>query len=80
MADIKSIRGRQSYFGALVYGKREFLLQAYNKADSQSTRAFIEYLRLEKKKQRIAIFRDGVGYYRRKEIREYLEEVSQGLR
>lgn len=62
-ADIKNIRGRRSYFGALDYDKREFLLQVYNnKADSQSMRAFIEYLRLEKKEQRIAIFWDGADY------------------
>lgn len=61
-ADIKNIRGRRSYFGALDYDKREFLLQVYNKADSQSMRAFIEYLRLEKKEQRIAIFWDGANY------------------
>lgn len=76
---VKSFREKQSYFGALDYEKREFLLQAFCSADSESTVAFIQYLRAQRPGQRIVIIWDGVSYHRSQVIRDYLQKINAGL-
>lgn len=76
---IKSYRDRKSYFGALDYSNREFLLQGCKTADTSSTIQFIDYLRKERPGQRIVLIWDGVSYHHSKEMKAYLETVNRGL-
>jgi transposase len=76
---IPSYRDRASYFGALDYSTREFLLQGCKTADTSSTIQFIDYLRQQRPGQRIVLIWDGAGYHHSKEMKAYLEKVNQGL-
>ena len=72
-------RERQTYFGALDYGKKEFLVQGYPTANSENTVKFLKYLRSQRPDQQIAVIWDGASYHKSKELQEYLESVNGGL-
>ena len=52
-------RQKQTYYGALNFYTQKFLIKAYDKGNSQSTIAFLEYLRSHCPQSRIALI--GVG-------------------
>ncbi len=54
-------RQRQTYFGALNYRTREFLVQAYPKGNSEFTIEFLKYLKAQYPQQRLALFWDGAS-------------------
>lgn len=70
-------RQRQTYYGALNYCTQEFLVEAYDKGNSESTIKFLNYLQLQYPQQRLAIFWDGASYHRSEELRTYLQSVNQ---
>jgi len=72
-------RQKQTYFGALNLFTQKFVVQAYEKGNSESTIAFIEYLRAQFAHSRIAIIWDGASYHRSFVFREYLDSLNQGL-
>lgn len=54
-------RQRQTYFGALNYLTKEFLVKAYAKGNSEFTVKFLQELQAHHPKQRLAIFWDGAS-------------------
>jgi transposase len=74
-----SQRQRQTYFGALNYRSKEFVVQAYDKGNTEHTITFLKYLLEQCPHQRIAVIWDGASYHRSSELKAYLETVNQGL-
>jgi transposase len=72
-------RERQTYFGALEYGKKEFLVQAYPTANYENTVKFLKYLQSQRPDQRIAVIWDGAIYHKSEQVKEYLESINSGL-
>ncbi len=72
-------RERQTYFGALEYGKKEFLVQAYPTANYENTVKFLKYLQSQRPDQRIAVIWDGASYHKSEQVKEYLESINSGL-
>lgn len=70
-------RQRQTYFGALNYCSKEFLVQPYDTGNSENMIAFLQYLQQQCPHQRIAVIWDGASYHRSKEIQAYLESFNQ---
>ncbi len=52
---------RQTYFGALNYCTREFLVKAYPKGNSEFTIEFLKYLKAQYPQRRLALFWDGTS-------------------
>lgn len=74
---IVSDRQRQTYFGALNYCSKQFLVKAYPTANSENTIDFLKYLQSLYCEQRIAVFWDGASYHRSAELKGYLATVNQ---
>lgn len=72
-------RQKQTYYGALNLYTQRFLVKAYDKGDSHSTIAFLQYLLTQYPQSRIALIWDGATYHRSGEVRTYLESVNQQL-
>ena len=71
-------RQKQTYFGALNFYTHEFVVKAYEKGNSESSIAFVEYLKAQFPQRRIAIIWDGASYHRSLAFRDYLDSVNQG--
>jgi transposase len=69
---------RQTYYGALDYGNKEFLVQPYEKGDSANTINFLKFLIKQRPNSRLTISWDGATYHKSQELREYLELVNKG--
>lgn len=76
---IKNEKSRQTYYGALDYLTKEFIVQEYESGNTENTIKFIKYLLSKRKGKRLAIFWDGATYHDSKELREYLTIVNQDL-
>lgn len=72
-------RQRQTYFGALNYCTKEFVVKAYTQGNSESTVEFLQYLQQQYLGQRLALFWDGASYHRSGEVKSYLQTVNQNL-
>jgi len=68
---------RQTYYEALDYGNKEFLVQPYEKGDSALTISFLKYLIKQRPNSRLTIIWDGATYHNSQELREYLELVKK---
>jgi len=69
---------RQTYYGALDYGNKEFLVQLYKTGDSSNTISFLKYLMKKRPHSRLTIIWDGASYHKSQEFREYLDLVNKG--
>jgi len=69
---------RQTYYGALDYGNKEFLVQPYEKGDSANTVSFLKYLIKQRPNSRLTIILAGATYHKSQELREYLELLNKG--
>ena len=76
---IKNERERQTYYGAVNLHSREFVIRAYDRADSVSTVSFLRYLYKKCKTLKLFIIWDMASYHRYAEMRKYLEEINRGL-
>lgn len=76
---MRNEREKQTYFGALNYHSKEFLLQPYKTGNGENTVEFVNYLRSTCPEKRIALIWDGASYHRGKEFQDYLESVNQNL-
>lgn len=74
---LKNERQKQTYYGALDYRTKEFLLQPYETANSQNTQIFLDYLRSRRPKQKLVIIWDRASYHRSAEIQKYLTRINQ---
>ena len=72
-------RERQTYYGAINYATRQFFTQEYDAANSKNTVSFLKYLQSVNPESRHLIIWDGASYHKYKEMKEYLEEINQGL-
>ncbi len=70
---------RQTYYGALDYKTKEFILQGYSAGNSENTIQFLKYLQSQRPGQRLAIFWDGASYHRSANFKSYLNHVNQDL-
>lgn len=76
---IKNEKTRQTYYGALDYKTKEFIVEEYEKGNTENTIKFLKYLFSKRKGKRLAIFWDGATYHDSKEFREYLTIINQDL-
>lgn len=74
---IKNEKERQTYFGALDYRLKEFLVQEYAGGNGENTVAFIKYLQTQRPGKKIALIWDGASYHKSKEIKDFLTTVNQ---
>jgi hypothetical protein len=73
-------RERQTYFGALNYQTKHFLVQQYRAGNSANTVLFVKYLQSLNKGARILISWDGANYHKYGEMRDALDKVNQDAR
>ena len=76
---IKNERERQTYFGAIDYRAKEFLIQAYDTANSENTIEFLKYLQSQRPRQKILVIWDRAKYHNSEQLSEYLETVNGEL-
>lgn len=74
---IKNEKNRQTYFGALNYQTKEFIIEAYPSGNGESTVKFVKNLQSKYPNQKIVLIWDGASYHRFGEFREYLKKVNQ---
>lgn len=72
-------RDRATYYGALNYQTKEFLVEEYDKGNAKNTVSFLEKLRELNPESRLLIIWDGASYHRYKEMKEYLRKNNQNL-
>ena len=76
---IKNEKSRQTYYGALDYQTKEFIVKEYETANTENTIKFLKYLQKKRPGKKLAIFWDGATYHDSKEFREYLNDINQDL-
>ena len=74
---IKNIKDRQTYFGALDYQTKKFIIQSHSVGNSENTVAFIKYLQKQYLGKRIALIWDGASYHKSDEVKEFLAAVNK---
>lgn len=75
--EIKSLKDRQTYYGALDYLTKRFVVQEYSAGNEDNTVAFLQYLQsLYQEDTRLVIIWDGVIYHRSAVVRQYLQELN----
>ena len=74
---IKNEKNRQTYFGALNYQTKEFIIEAYPSGNGESTVEFVKNLQNKYPNQKLVLIWDGASYHRFGEFREYLLQVNQ---
>lgn len=73
---IKNIKDRQTYFGALDYQTKEFIVREYPLGNSANTIEFIKHLQSQRPNQKIALIWDGARYHKSDELKEFLAAVN----
>jgi transposase len=76
---VANARCKQTYFGALDYKTKEFLIYKAKKANSETTIGFLEYLQSQRRGAKILIIWDGASYHRSGQIKEYLDSFNAEL-
>lgn len=71
-------RDKQTYFGVLNVSTHKFCIQAFDKANSETTIAFLQSLQRQHPQSRIALIWDGASYHRSQTVKDYLASVNQG--
>jgi transposase len=74
---IENEKNRQTYFGALNYQTREFVVESYQAGNGESTVEFVKKLQKKYPHKKIVLIWDGASYHRFGEFREYLAQVNQ---
>jgi transposase len=75
---IKNIKDRQTFFGAIDYQTKEFIVREYPAGNSSSTIEFIKHLQSQRPEQRIALIWDGAKYHKSDELKDFLATVNDG--
>jgi transposase len=76
---IRNQKERQTYYGALDYQTKEFIVQGYDAGNTENTIQFLKKLQQARPNQKIAIFWDGATYHRSRDFQAYLRELNLGL-
>ena len=71
-------REKQTYYGAIDYLTKQFVLREYATANSENTVDFLKDLQSLNPEARHLIIWDGASYHKYKEMKAYLEEVNGG--
>lgn len=69
---IENQRKRQTYYGALNYQTKEFILRDYKTGDGENTVAFIKDLQNQYPGKRIALIWDGASYHQSQLVKDFL--------
>jgi transposase len=78
--EVKSTRERQTYYGALDYLTKSFVVHEYSVGNEDNTVAFLKYLQsLSKDSTRLVIIWDGASYHRSAVVQEFLAQVNGSL-
>ncbi|WP_222597811.1 transposase [Euhalothece natronophila] len=72
-------RARATYYGALNYQTKEFVIQEYDQGNAKNTVLFLQSLRALNPEKRLLIIWDGASYHKYKEMKDYLSEINDGL-
>jgi len=75
---IKNQKDKQTYFGALDYRTKEFIVREYPAGNGESTVDFIKYLQQERPAQRLALIWDGASYHKSNEVKDFLAAINDG--
>lgn len=77
---VKSTRERQTYYGALDYLTKRFVVQEYSAGNEDNTVAFMQYLQsCYQASTRLIIVWDGATYHRSAMVRAFLAQVNGSL-
>lgn len=76
---LKNEKEKQTYYGALDYSTKEFILKEYCTANSKNTVSFLNHLQELRPGKKIAVIWDGATYHRSEEFKSYLDKVNQNL-
>lgn len=72
---VKSIKERQTYYGALDYLTKRFVVQEYGAGNEDNTVAFLQYLQsCFEEETRLVIIWDGASYHRSAGVQEFLQQ------
>jgi len=78
--EVKSTRERQTYYGALDYLTKSFVVNDYSAGNEDNTVAFLKYLQsLYDESTRLIIIWDGASYHRSALVQEFLTQVNGTL-
>ena len=75
---ITNEKERQTYFGALNYQTKEFIVHEYAAGNGENTVDFMEYLQQRHPQQRVVLIWDGASYHRSNDVKGFLARVNQG--
>ncbi len=64
---MKNQKDKQTYYGALDYQNKEFIMKEYSAVNTKKTIDFINYLQRQRPGKRLAIFWDGASYHNSQE-------------
>ena len=73
---ITNQKKRQTYFGALNYQTKEFIVHEYAVGNGENAVNFMKYLQQRYPKQRVALIWDGASYHRSDEVKNFLATVN----
>ncbi len=73
---LKNLKDRQTYYGALNYHTKEFILREYPVGNSENTVAFVQDLQNLYPGKRIVLIWDGAKYHKSEEIKQFLAAVN----
>lgn len=77
---IKSLKERQTYYGALDYLSKQFVVREYSAGNEHNTVSFLQYLQsLYQDDTRLVIIWDGAIYHRSTLVRQFLAQLNGGL-
>jgi transposase len=79
VAPVGNAKARQSYFGALNGKTGELLLLPADKANSQTTIAFLEHLQAHYLNKKVWVIWDNASYHCSQLVKDYLSEVNGQL-
>lgn len=77
---VKSTRERQTYYGALDYLTKTFVVNESDSGNETNTIAFLKYLQsLDEGQSRLIVIWDGASYHRSHAVQDFLRHVNSDL-
>ncbi|WP_250126621.1 transposase [Chroococcidiopsis sp. CCMEE 29] len=78
--EVSSTKQRQTYYGALDYLSKQFVVQEYSAGNEDNTIAFVQYLQsCDDPSTRLSIIWDGASYHRSLKVQQFLTQVNGTL-
>lgn len=76
---IENEKNRQTYYGALNYQTKEFVVQSYEAGNGANTVHFIQFLQARDPQQKLAVLWDGVTHHTSGEFKIFLAQLNDGV-